>query len=270
MPRTADKAEIRSILEKDRGWAIYALADLSPEHFQRCEWFVSTPQGRAIVLVYRAYALPILIAHGPREDLGPILDEAMVDPRIFCELHPGVPAMIPARYEILGPQPMWRMVLDPARFPKPSSRGAVRLRGEDAPAIHRLYEQWRRDDAIPNFFDARMLDSGVFYGIREGEEIVAAAGMHAVAPDEGVAAVGGIFTRPDRRGLGHATCTTAAVVAELIEMGIPTIGLNVAQSNAGAIRIYQRLGFRIHCGHIEGIAERAPPVVKGFAATGSP
>ena len=69
------------------------------------------------------------------------------------------------------------------------------------------------------------------------------AGTHLVVPQEGIAAVGNIYTRRDRRGRGLAGRVTAAVVAELLRRGVPTVALNVAQTNATARRVYERVGF---------------------------
>jgi predicted GNAT family acetyltransferase len=39
-------------------------------------------------------------------------------------------------------------------------------------------------------------------------------------------------------------------------MNIPVVGLNVSQRNSAAIRVYERLGFAIHCEFVEGLAVR--------------
>ena len=39
-PRGEDAARIRAVLESDRPWAAYALADLSPGFREHCQWFV--------------------------------------------------------------------------------------------------------------------------------------------------------------------------------------------------------------------------------------
>ena len=100
-----------------------------------------------------------------------------------------------------------------------------------------------------------MLDQGAFHGLWENGQLLAVAGTHLVAPTEDVAAVGNVYTRRDRRGRGLAAAVTSAVVDELLRMRIRTIVLNVNQSNAAAIRVYERLGFRRHCSYFEGLAE---------------
>jgi predicted GNAT family acetyltransferase len=101
-----------------------------------------------------------------------------------------------------------------------------------------------------------MLQDGVFFGTREAGELVAAAGTHLVACSEGVAAVGNVYTRRDRRGRGLAARTTSAVVGELLRMNVATIALNVSRNNDVAIRVYERLGFLRYCAYYEGLARR--------------
>ena len=84
--------------------------------------------------------------------------------------------------------------------------------------------------------------------------MVAAAGIHVAAPAEGVAGIGNVYTRRDRRGRGLAGRAIAGVVNELQRRGVRTIGLNVSQENAAAIRTYERLGFVRYCEFYEGIA----------------
>ena len=44
---------------------------------------------------------------------------------------------------------------------------------------------------------------------------------------------------------------------KMVEMGISTIGLNVAERNVPAIAVYESLGFRTHCHFYEGTAVTA-------------
>jgi predicted GNAT family acetyltransferase len=96
-----------------------------------------------------------------------------------------------------------------------------------------------------------MLEQGTYCGIREGKEIVAVAGTHVTAFSEGVAGLGNIYTRRDRRGRGLSTQVTAAVVGQLLLTKLGTIVLNVRASNAAAIHVYERIGFRNYCKYIE-------------------
>jgi hypothetical protein len=78
-----------------------------------------------------------------------------------------------------------------------------------------------------------------------------------------LAAIGNVYTRRDRRGLGFGTQVTAAVTAALLRLRLRTVALNVEQNNDTAIRIYERLGFRRYCEYREGVARRAPVIAEG-------
>jgi predicted GNAT family acetyltransferase len=78
-----------------------------------------------------------------------------------------------------------------------------------------------------------------------------------------LAAIGNVFTRPDRRGRGLAKRTTGAVASELLRRGTKTIVLNVAMDNDPAVRAYRALGFMPFCGYYEGVGEWLPATVEG-------
>ncbi len=101
-------------------------------------------------------------------------------------------------------------------------------------------------------FYASMVTDGVFFGVYKGEDLIAAAGTHLVARDEGAAAIGNVYVRRDRRGRGLGRAVTAAVLHELA--GIETVGLNVRADNDAAIRVYESLGFVRYCEFREALA----------------
>ena len=92
------------------------------------------------------------------------------------------------------------------------------------------------------FFQPSMLDPGCWFGVWEQGRLVAMAGTHVLSETSSVAAIGAVLTRPSHRGRGLAAITTSAVAAELTGR-VDLIGLNVAESNQVAHRLYQRLGF---------------------------
>ena len=68
--------------------------------------------------------------------------------------------------------------------------------------------------------------------------------------------MGNVYTRRDRRKKGLAAEVTSAVVAHLLAMPIATIVLNVEHDKPNARRLYERLGFHLHCEFLEGRAVR--------------
>ena len=107
-------------------------------------------------------------------------------------------------------------------------------------------------------FTPEHMEHNVFYGVFEDGQLVAAAGTHLVSRTYGVAAVASVYTTPRCRGRGYGTAATSAVVRDLVRQGIRDIVLTVGQENDGAIRIYERLGFRRHCTIVAGPARRLP------------
>ncbi|HEU4342155.1 MAG TPA: hypothetical protein VFU31_11340 [Candidatus Binatia bacterium] len=60
MPRLTDRTKIRTMLETDRPWAVYALADLEPGLFEPTTWFGFERIPMAIALIYSRFATPVL------------------------------------------------------------------------------------------------------------------------------------------------------------------------------------------------------------------
>jgi ribosomal protein S18 acetylase RimI-like enzyme len=253
MPRLTEPAAVRAILETDRCWSAYALGDLAPGFWERSTWFASSRPVPALILLFRGFTPPVLFTLGPAEEL---LDEIATEAELNLMVPPTMIRPLEKRYRLTNLTALWRMVLEPARFRATLSPGAVRLGLADVEAIRHLYGDGKGTGEAPQCFAPSMVTEGVFFGIREGEALVAVAGTHLVVPAEGVGAIGNIYTRRDRRGRGLGAAVTSAVTAELLGRGLPTIVLNVVQTNAVAVRLYRRLGFTIHAAFCEGLATR--------------
>ena len=243
MPRLTDKHEIRALLRRDLAWSVYALGDLAPPMFPKTLWFAPD-----LTLVVRDYGTAILFAMGPgsvREALecvtGPVHLQVQRD--VLDEV---------ARYAaVSSPRLMWRMLWTGDRL---ASSGPVttRLGASDVPALQDLYADGKSSGESPDFFFPSMVADGVFHGIYEGATLVAAAGTHLLAREEGAAAIGNVYTRRDRRGRGLGRLVTSAVLGEL--SGLETIGLNVRADNDAALHLYESLGFARHCRFYEALA----------------
>ncbi len=254
--RLYDRDAIRAVLETDRPWAVYALGDLAPGFFEHCEWHATPGARPGLALIYRAFETPVLFTLGEPEVVETLLQELPAEERLYLSIRSEVLPPIQARYRVEHETPMWRMVLDNAAFAPPAT-DAARLGPSDLSAPARLYADGESTGEQPTFFAPEMVADGVFFGVWEGGRLVSAAGTHILAPAEGVAAIGNVYTRRDRRGTGLARQVTGAVTRELLRLGIVTIALNVAQSNAAALRVYESLGFRTYCAFHEGVAANA-------------
>jgi ribosomal protein S18 acetylase RimI-like enzyme len=242
MPRLTDPDEIRRRLRRDPAWSVYALGDLAPPMFPKTMWFEPD-----LTLVLRDYGTAILFAIGAgsvREAL------ASVDAPVHLQVQRDALDEITRHAAVSSVRPMWRMIW--TRAPLPASNATTRLGADDVPALRRLYEDGESTGEGPDFFFPSMVTDGVFHGIYDGRALVAVAGTHLVARAEGVAAIGNVYTRRDRRGHGLGRRVMNGVLGDLA--GVETIGLNVRTDNDAALRLYESLGFARHCEFYEGLA----------------
>jgi len=255
MGRLRNRAEIRRRLERERPWAVYALGDLAPGYWEHSEWYVTDEHPNAVALIYRVGERPVLFTLGEAEALPSLLDELLPEPCLSLSIRTEHLPAVESRWHVHRCSPMWRMLLDPSASTLTPGHSVIPVRPEDEPALRELFQDGSATGEEPDFFMPPMLADGTYFALREGERLVAAAVTHLIAPSEGVATIGNVYVRRTHRGLGLARSVVSAVVTELRRREITTIALNVRQSNAAAIRVYERLGFRTYCRFLEGIAQ---------------
>ena len=244
--RLADKSVIRLRLNTDREWSLYALADLDDEMFAHCDWWGLAD---GIALVFGAIAVRPIFVLGDATVSRKLL-AALPVPTGYLNLKPHQLTAAEGLYRYRERHEMNRMLLD-AFQPR---RGVVEmLAAENCREVEQLYATGEGGGVA---FAPFQLQTGFFRGIRRNGELVAVAGVQVSSQQEGVAAVGNIFTREDYRGQGLAQIVTSAVVTSLKDAGIQTIGLNVDRTNIVAIRAYEHIGFRTHFSYFEGIADK--------------
>lgn len=257
----ADSASARALLNQDRAWNGYALADLEPPFRQYSRFATAAREDAAPsagCLVLQHPAITVIVPHGDAEGVAAILAAIAADLPVRAELSVR-PEHLPAVQRYYTPHPdlreMLRMQVDAVAFqpPPPLSVAAEPLGRADAAALFDLYRGYDE-----NLFREELLDDGCFFGVRAEGRLLAAGGTHVVCPEQGVAAVGNIFTRPEARGRGLARAVTAAVTVALLAKGCRDVVLNVRADNTPAIRVYSGLGYREHCHFWEGWADRTP------------
>nr|MBC8490341.1 GNAT family N-acetyltransferase [Bacteroidota bacterium] len=94
-----------------------------------------------------------------------------------------------------------------------------------------------------NFFDPRMLETGMYYGIKKNNQLISVAGIHVYSKEYKVTSLGNITTHPDYRGKGYGTTATTKLCKELLK-NVNIVGLNVGTNNLSAIKSYEKIGFR--------------------------
>ncbi len=254
----ASDAAAYAALADDRIWNGYSIADLVPPLRQHTTVAVAARGGRpvAAVLVLRHPAFSAVMPHGVPAGVAALLDALTLPAATFLLVRPEHLPAVEGRYHFPAPRRILRMAVDGATFRPPAllPREVEPLGEADLPHLLDLYTAYPE-----SAFTADQLHGGPFYGVRAAGEnrLLAAGGVHVVAPAYGLAAVGNIYTRPEARGRGYGLAITAAVVAHLLGLGCRDIILNIAVDNP-ARRLYERLGFRSHCGYVEGTATLLP------------
>lgn len=92
----------------------------------------------------------------------------------------------------------------------------------------------------PGYFKSKTALLGNYFGIFKNGQLVAAAGERMKMND--YTEVSAIVTHPDHTGLGYAKQLVAHTVNNIFDQNkIPY--LHVVESNVGAIKLYEKLGF---------------------------
>ncbi|MCB0112263.1 MAG: GNAT family N-acetyltransferase [Caldilineaceae bacterium] len=254
-----DLVAVRHILNRDPAWTAYALADLQPSFAAHCQWYT---QNEGVLLPFHALTPSILLTVGEPSTVADLLAEASLPARVFISARPEHLPVIQHYYCFDRPAQgtslhhMLRMVFQRFDALTDAPLHAVeRLQPADAPRIEQLLTHG--GPFTPDAFDAYQLAEGVFYGISDGAgKLLAVGGTHIVDWQEGVGAIGNMYTHPDHRGQGYARLILGAIVRTLQEGGAHNLVLNVNQKNSTAIRIYEQYGFAVHCAFVEGIGVR--------------
>ncbi|MDG2523528.1 GNAT family N-acetyltransferase [Caulobacter segnis] len=114
---------------------------------------------------------------------------------------------------------------------------AVRLTDADAPQMLALATLTE-----PGPFFAQTHRLGEFWGVKDGDgRLLAMAGERMRL--DGHTEVSGVCTHPDHRGHGHGAMLTWLVAARILARG-ETPFLHSYTANAGAVALYEALGFR--------------------------
>jgi GNAT superfamily N-acetyltransferase len=251
----SDPAVIRRLLEPQRSYTAYALAQLDPRMFPRNKWYhAAGPNGEALLLHSKSPLGSALFALG---------DATAIDAAL--SLHPGPRfafgslmiehKSIARKYFLMTrPQLMLRMTIDRDTF-QPTETTAHRLARSDIGAVNRLYSL----EGGPTAYRKEHLEDAVYYGIFEGPDLISIAGTHVISEAERIAVVGNVFTHPQYRGRGLAKATTSAVSRALLT-NCDLVALTVEEANTAAVAVYSSLGYETKCKLHETPLVRKEPI----------
>ena len=133
--------------------------------------------------------------------------------------------------------PCLQMTSPASVAPESQDAGVVGLTCDDAAAMVGL-----TDVAFPGFFRARTCEMGSYFGMFDGDELVAMGGERLVVPDW--REISGVCTRPGYTGRGYAARLITRLLREHAGAGMDSF-LLVNRANTRAIGLYAHLGFSL-------------------------
>ncbi len=242
----SDDAVIEKFLRRDVHLNIYQIGDLDDFFRPLTTWYgwMEGDDLLAVVMIYDGLAQPTLLALSQPHDqhltrlLGEICDRLPDD--FYAHLTAGVEAALSDDFEIVSDSENLKMALrEPHLLADVDTSAVIQLTSSDRDELLEFYKV-----SYPQgWFDSRMLETGMTFGVRDGGALASVAGVHVYSSSRRVAALGNIATHPDYRGRGLATAATARLCRELL-YHVDHIGLNVKGDNVAAIACYEKLGFR--------------------------
>ncbi len=240
-----DKHEIEKFLRKNAFLHLYSIGDLDDFFWPYTTWYAwsDADEIRHLALLYTGTSLPVLlcIAEQPSEEMKEFLQSLihLLPGRFYAHLNSEMAKILSSDYEVQSHGTHYKMaLLAPQRLETIDTSHVIQLTEEDIPDLEALYHI-----SYPgNWFDPRMVETGCYYGVRHGNTLVSAAGIHVYSKHYKVVALGNITTHPEARRQKLATASCAKLCQSLLQT-VDHIGLNVKTDNISAISCYEHLGF---------------------------
>jgi len=240
-----DKSRIEAFLRKNVYLHIYSIGDLDDFYWPDTVWYGWKERGeiQAVALLYTASPDPTLLAISERQDVMPELVNAIfhiLPERFYAHLSPSVAESVRLQCKTESHGKHYKMALmNKSLLYNIDCSQVVHLTENDLDEILGLYKE-----SYPgNWFDARMLQTRQYFGLRLKNRLVSIAGVHVYSERYKVAALGNIVTHPDYRGRGFGKAVTTKLCQSLSGR-VDSIGLNVKADNAVAIASYEKIGFK--------------------------
>lgn len=251
-----DTVELRRFLQKKPYQNAYLLGDLDPHFSPFCKWYGfygDDGEITALALLYNGLRVPVLITSGDDDCIQHLLHGIVLQlPRqLYCHISPTHRHGLSLYFDWGELKSTLRMGIDSASRQNPADTSAVvALSHSDTAGILQLYAHYP-----DNFFEPYQLESGYYFGVREGDQIVSIAGVHVVSEIDDIAAIGNVVTHPDHRRKGYSRACTTRLLQALFPT-VSRVALNVREANTNAIQAFSRLGFQKQAVFLEGMIER--------------
>lgn len=252
-----EKDVIEKFLRPKAYLHLYALGDLDDFFWPHTAWYglFDEQRLRQLALVYTGSALPVLLALTDGEfdlmvellrRLRPRLPE-----KFYAHLSGELSKNLAENYAVTSYGLHFKMALtDYGKVKAVETENVQRLDESHAVELRDFYAM-----SYPgNWFDARMLQTGCYFGLRQDTELASVGGVHTYSPQYSVAALGNVATHPRWRGRGLAGQVCAKLCQALSE-NVKYIGLNVKADNTAARTCYESLGFEVIATYEECLVE---------------
>lgn len=241
-----DKKVLENFCRKNTALNIYQLGDLDDFYWPQTDFYgyYEDDELKSVVMIFKEVTPNVVIALCDVKDLDYLKKalELMLDilpDKIYLHITPGAEKVLEHKYNLQYAGLYMKMDLtDKDKINLVETKNIDRLCLENKTELSDFY-----NEAYPgNSYIERMLETGMFFGIRDNDKLKSVAGIHVYSPEYKAAALGSITTHPDSRSKGLATKVTACLCKELLK-NIEVIGLNVHSENSSAIHCYEKLGF---------------------------
>ena len=243
----SNKKEIETFLRKHTSLFLYHIGDLDEFYFPLTQWYGLKTNNdlKAVILLYKAFQPIIIQALSSQKELSYLkkIVQLCLDifpDKFYAHLTPGVEGVLESKYKLISKGEHYKMILkDKQSLQKIDTTSVFKLFKRDIEELNTLYNSAYPD----NFFDPRMLETGMYYGIKKNNQLISVAGIHVYSKEYKVTSLGNITTHPDYRGKGYGTTATTKLCKELLK-NVNIVGLNVGTNNLSAIKSYEKIGFR--------------------------
>jgi ribosomal protein S18 acetylase RimI-like enzyme len=200
----------------------------------RCRFALGA--GGALAARYLDLPFAAVSFHGEGEGLREALSDVLAeDERCYALVAQAQQAQLQGAANVIDVALEWQMPY--AGEPAWLHPGlAVPLSPSDLPAVRALVER-----SVVHAFDPGALEMGPYFGVWRDGRLVSMAGTRLMV--DVIGEIGNVVTDPGYRRRGLARMSVAATTRALLDAGRRAL-LHVFCSNAGAVALYEQLGYR--------------------------